>query len=88
MKFRLAAIFMLLTGTVGSAYSEEQKAQGVDLVTDAAAAVVTKAFAILSGNLEVTMTTDTDRIKNKKNYTENAIGQMVPKATNLKKGLI
>jgi hypothetical protein len=59
----------------------EGKVQGVDLVTDAAAALVTKAFAMLSGNLDVTVKTDTDRIKNKNNYTKDAIGLTVPKST-------
>ena len=36
---------------------------------------------LLSGKLEVTVLTDTDRIKNKNNYTENVIGQTIPRAT-------
>ena len=62
----------------------QPKVQGLDLVTDSAAALISKGFAMLSGNLEVTVSTDTDRIKNKNNYTENVLGEKVPKATAVK----
>lgn len=89
-KSRVAIFLAVLVSAgaiCGPLYAEEEnaaeknKVQGVDLVTDAVAAVVTKAFAILSGNLEVTMPPDTDRIKNKDKYRLDAIGQTVPKAT-------
>ena len=87
MKYRGILAFLLIVSMCGPIFADEKKAsdekrvQGVDLVTDAVAAVVTKSFAILSGNLEVTMPVDNDRIKNKNNCTENALGQMVPKST-------
>ena len=83
-KSRVAIFLAVLVSAVamcGPLYADEKKVQGVDLVTDAVAAIVTKAFAILSGNLEVTMPPDTERIKNKDNYKMNAIGEMVPKTT-------
>ena len=81
MIYKAMAVFVMIVLMCGSLFADEKKVQGVDLVTDAAAAIVTKAFAILSGNLEVTMAADNGRIKNKNNYTEDAIGQMVPKST-------
>ncbi len=56
-------------------------AKGVDLVTDAAAAVVTKAKALLSLDLEITMSPDTEKYKNKNGCTVNAIGERVPRST-------
>jgi hypothetical protein len=85
MNRSLVTVFIIIVVMCGSIYAEEVKAgsaekvQGVDLVTDAAAAVVTKSFALLSGNLEVKMAVDADRVKNKKKYTENVIGEMVPR---------
>lgn len=88
MKYRKAIVIVIgmLLCTVPSIADEktaqdERKAQGVDLVTDAAAALVNKGFAMLSGKLEVTVNTDNDRIKNKNNYTQNILGQSVPKST-------
>ncbi len=79
---KVLAIISVSTVISGTLYAaDEKKVQGVDLVTDTAAAVVTKAFAILSGDLEVTMKPEEDKAKKKENYTENALGEMVPKAT-------
>jgi hypothetical protein len=60
---------------------DKNKVQGVDLVTDATAAVVTKATALVTGNLEVKMEIDNDRAKREQNYTRNALGEKVPKTT-------
>ncbi|MDD3904901.1 MAG: hypothetical protein PHS46_00030 [Candidatus Omnitrophica bacterium] len=60
---------------------DKNKVQGVDLVTDATAAVVTKATALMTGNLEVKMEIDNDRAKREQNYTRNALGEKVPKTT-------
>ena len=82
-----AVLFVIIAGMCLSAFSEENepkaqdKVQGVDLVTDAAAAVVSKTFALLSGKLEFTMSSEEDRIKNKNKYTENVLGETIPKAT-------
>ena len=82
-----AVLFVVIAGMCLPAFSEDNtpkaqdKVQGVDLVTDAAAAVVSKTFALLSGKLEFTMPSEEARIKNKDKYTENVIGQTIPKAT-------
>ena len=85
MRYSAVIAFILTAGiSCGALCAEEKKPQGLDLVTDAVAAAVTKANALLSGNLEFTMEQDRDKYKNRDNYTENAIGERVPKSTGVK----
>lgn len=70
----------------GSSTNQTKGPKGVDLVTDAAAAAVTKAKALLSMDLEITMAPDNEKYKNKNNYTINAIGEKTPKSTMKKTG--
>lgn len=61
------------------------KFTGVTTVTDAAGSVINKAEALLSGNLEMKMELNKNR-SSKDDYTYNAIGQRIPKATATKTG--
>ena len=80
--FKLIVVSIIIASSpISTSYAEEDKAQGLDMVTDTAAAIVRKSIALVSGNLEVTTTIDNDRVKNKANYTRNALGDMVPKST-------
>jgi len=63
-----------------------QKAQGLDMVSDTVASVFDKANALLSGNLEVTMSKEKDKAAAQNNFERNAMGQKVPKATAVKSG--
>jgi hypothetical protein len=67
-----------------SAQQQSDKAQGVvnwDMVSDTVSTTFDKANAILAGNLEVTMP---KKVEKKDDYTINAMGQRVPKATAVK----
>ena len=57
----------------------ENKAKGLEMVTETATAAVDKVNALLTGNLEITMSGDPAIDKTK--YTTNAIGQRVPVST-------
>lgn len=61
---------------------DEQKAQGLDMVSDTVATTFNKVNALLEGKLEVTMSPDkTDTVEE---FTTNAIGQKVPKTSAIK----
>ena len=55
-------------------------------ITDAVNAAITKSSALLSGNLDVEVKMNTNADKRPQEYTTNAIGQRVPKATAVKTG--
>jgi len=59
--------------------TDQQKAQGLDMVSDVVSSTFSKANALLAGDLEVTMSRDEDMSKIEKQYTTNALGQKVPK---------
>ena len=80
------AAIVWMAAAVCAEEANETKAKGLDAITDAAGAVVTKAGALLTGKLEVTMPTDKDRYADKNNYSVNAMGEKVPKSTLLKSG--
>ncbi len=71
---------------VFSAYAQDDKqdAKGLDMVSDTVASVFSKANALLSGNLEVTMSKEEDKVVRAQEYTTNAIGQKVPKSSSIK----
>lgn len=58
-----------------------KKPKSLDVPLDVATDIIRKTNAFFQGNLEIAMPPDTDKYKNKDNYTFNAIGQKVPKAT-------
>ena len=71
-----------------SAYADEAKekpkVEGVQVVTDAAVALVQKSKALLFLDLEIDMSAKKPVPKNQ--YTFNALGQRVPRSTVLKRG--
>jgi hypothetical protein len=58
-----------------------KKAKGLEVVTEAATSVIDKADALLTGDLKITMSTEKEKAKKKKDYTLDALGVMVPKET-------
>jgi hypothetical protein len=88
MKIALFGIMMMLISV--SAYADDKQQQDkppnevkLDMVSDTVSQVFGKANAILSGNLEVTMSPKVDK---RNDYTINAMGQRVPKATAINTG--
>lgn len=68
-------------GPILSNAEGSEEARGVDMVFDTATVIIRKTNAFFQGNLEFTMPADTDKYNNRESYTENAIGQKVPKST-------
>ena len=83
MKIVLFGLVMMFISV--SAYSDDKPQQEVnlDMVSDTVGTVFNKANAILAGNLEVTMSKKVDK---RDDYTINAMGQRVPKATAINTG--
>ncbi len=85
MRSRIIAVFALITGACGGLYANGEgpkDPKSLDVVSDVAVTVIKKANAFFQGDLVITMPPDTDKYKNKDNYSRNAIGQRVPKSTN------
>ena len=85
MKIALLWLAMMLMSILAYADDKQQQQQEVrlDMVSDTVGQVFSKANAILSGNLEVTMSKKVDK---RDEYTINAMGQRVPKATAINTG--
>lgn len=66
--------------------AEERSQKGLEIIPDTVAAAVNKTTALLAGDLEITMSSQADGAKNKRNYTTNALGQKVPRSTIIKSG--
>lgn len=81
MRCKIAILVVLIVGASVLSYAEEaeQKAQGLDMVSDTVATAFNKATALLSGKLEITMSLD--KPNTEEQFTINAIGQKVPKST-------
>ncbi len=74
------AAMLITAGLSLPAHAEEKKpAQGLDMVSDTVAAAFNKANALLSGNLDVTMSLE--KPDTREESTTNALGQRVPKST-------
>ncbi len=74
---------LLLIGVSIIAYADdEQKAQGLDMVSDTVATAFNKANALLAGKLDITMSLE--KPDTEEQFTTNAIGQKVPKASAIK----
>lgn len=85
MRYLVVVILALMIGICVSAYADgENKAKGLEMVTETAGAAVDKVNALLTGNLEITMSGGPAIDKTK--YTTNAIGQRVPVSTTSYKG--
>ena len=72
--------------TVSDDKPAQPKVKGLDLATDVVGDVGNKAVALLNGNLSVDMKIGKDPALKKDDYTYNAIGQRIPKATATKTG--
>jgi len=80
MRYMIIVSLALTVGACFMAYAHgEDKAKGLEMVTETATAAVDKVNALLTGNLEITMSADPAIDKTK--YTTNAIGQRVPVST-------
>jgi len=86
MKGALLVIIIMVACFSAHAQDDKQDAKGLDMVSDTVAAVFNKANALLSGNLEVTMSKEEDRARSAQEYTTNALGQKVPKSSAIKAG--
>ena len=73
------AVFVAIVGESSLLYAADEKAKGLEVVTDTATAVVNKTTALLTGNLECTMTTGKDKYR--KDYTFDPQGRRIPRAT-------
>ena len=72
------AIFAVLIMGVGvSVFAEDTKVKGVEIVPDTATAIVNKANALLTGNLECTMTIGKDKYRN--DYDMDPQGRKIPR---------
>ena len=69
----------VILGICGSGLAEENKTKGLDIVTDTAVTVIKKTDAFFQGNLEWQMKPGADKYK--KDYTVDALGRKIPRAT-------
>ncbi|MFH1189915.1 MAG: hypothetical protein V1682_04425 [Candidatus Omnitrophota bacterium] len=90
MRYKIMILAMLITVVVAlPSYTEEeeeeeqqqpqQKAKGLDMVSDTVTTVLGKANALLAGKLELTMSADKPNTEDQ--FTTDAIGRKVPKST-------
>lgn len=83
MRYRGIAVVIITAGLCLSAGAEEKEAaKGLDMVSDTVATAFNKANALLSGNLDVTMSLE--KPDTEEQFTTNALGQRVPKTTAIK----
>lgn len=76
---KIIMVFILITGFCSFLYAAEEKTKGLEVVTDTASAVVNKASALLTGNLECTMSTGKDKYRD--DYAMDPQGRKIPRAT-------
>ena len=80
----LMAIILSIVLTLPG-FADEEKVKGVDqTASDIVTNVFKKTNAFFQGNLEISMSADNSRKKNKDNYTMNVLGMKVPKSTNVR----
>ena len=72
-------VFVMIVGTCSLLYAADEMVKGLDIVTDTTAAVVNKASALITGNLECTMAAGKDKYRN--DYTFDPQGRRIPRAT-------
>lgn len=85
-----ACVLVVFAGVWSPSYADyarddeqKPKAQGLDMVSDTVAAAFTKANALLSGNLDITVT---PKQRKADEYTIDAMGLRVPKSTAIRTG--
>lgn len=87
MALRIAAILLVVTALHAQTYADdapqaqEPKVKSLDIVSDTAVTVIRKTSAFFNGNLDITMSSDADKYKYRNEYSVDAIGRKVPKAT-------
>lgn len=81
-KALVVALLVIGPASWSCADENQQKAKGLDMVSDTVATTFKKATALLEGKLEVTMSLD--KTNTTTQFSTNAIGQKVPKATAIK----
>ena len=81
IRYKIVILVVLIAGACVSSYAEEdeQKAKGLDMVSDTVATAFNKANALLAGKLDITMSLD--KPNTEEHFATNAIGQKVPKST-------
>lgn len=75
----LIIALVFLAGASCFAAEEKVKTQGLEMVPDTATAVVNKATALITGDLECTMTIGKDKYRD--DYTLDPQGRRIPRAT-------
>lgn len=76
---RHAAVFAIIICVCSMAHAADEKVKGLEVVTDTATAVVNKTTALLTGNLECTMSIGKDKFRD--DYTLDPQGRRIPRAT-------
>ena len=88
MRKNYLIIIILAITICQTGFADEKKvtaAKGIDeTASDIVTSVFNKTNALVQGNLNVTMSPDNTREKNKNNYTLNALGMRVPRSTNVR----
>ena len=73
------AVFVVIVGASSLVYAQDEKVKGLEIVPDTVTAVVDKATALVTGNLQCTMSIDKDKYRN--DYITTPQGIRVPRAT-------
>ena len=83
MKYLTVILLTIVTcSAVHAETAQPKEAKSVDkTVSDVVTNVFDKTNAFFQGKLEIAMPEDTDKYKNRKNYTVNTLGERVPKST-------
>ncbi len=79
MRYVSVVVFVVIAGICASLYAGEEKTKGLEIVPDTLTAIVNKADALITGNLECTMTIDKDKYKD--DYTYDPQGRRIPRST-------
>ena len=79
MKHISMAIFAIMLGMSMSAFAEDAKVKGVEVVPDTAVAVLKKVNAFFTGDLTWTMPAGKDKYRD--DFTTNPLGQKTPRST-------
>ena len=79
MRYVSVVVFTVIAGMCASLYAGEEKTKGLDIVPDTVNAIVSKADALITGNLECTMTIGRDKYRD--DYTLDPQGRRIPRST-------
>jgi hypothetical protein len=79
MRYVSVAVFAVIAGMCAYLYAGEEKTKGLEIVPDTVTAIVSKVDALITGNLECTMTIDKDKYRD--DYTLDPQGRRIPRST-------